>query len=408
MSDAVIEEKSVLAIHGGTPVRTTPMPVRKALDVQEYAAVESVFQYYQEQNQDPGYQGHFEDLYCNAITDFMGGGYADAVATGTASLYVALAALNLPKQSDVLVSPITDPGTLSAIILLGLRPKLIDAAPGSYNISFDEVQKRVDENTSCVLVVHAAGQGIADIAKIAQFCRDRRLKLLEDCSQAHGARVNGTLAGTFGDISAFSTMYRKASIMGPTGGFIYTQNQDYYHMALAHADRGKPRWIEGFNDRDPSQFLFPALNLHAGEIACAIGLASWSRLPETIKKRQEFLMALANQVNSQSKVCRGMAVDGSESPFYYPIFVNLDRIPVSKLEFAESLLKEGIPLNPHYRYVVEEWPWMKPYLADDFHCNNAINARDRSFCLYLNENYGESEVEHIVHAIQKVENYFTK
>lgn len=408
MSISSLEQIDCLAIHGGTPIRQAPMPARYAFDIQDRKIIDEVFDWYYQRGEDPGYQGHFEELYCKEITGYMGGGYADAVATGTASLFVALAALDLPKQSDVLVSPITDPGTLSAIILLGLRPKLVDTSPNNYNICLDTIKTRIDKNTACLLLVHAAGQAVADIQNIANFCHERGIKLLEDCSQSHGARAQGQLVGTFGDIAAFSTMYRKASITGPTGGFVYTKNEHYYQQALAHADRGKPRWITDFNDRDPSQFLFPALNLHLGEIGCAIGVASWKRLPETIRKRQDFVKKLAVQIANNSKICSGLPINGSESPFYYPIFVDTTKITVSKIDFAKALMAEGIPLNPHYLYLVEDWPWLKPYLVDDFKCQEARNARDRSFCLYLNENYTEMEVRDIITAIQKVENYFIK
>ncbi len=107
-----------LAIHGGKPVREEPMPVRMALGDAEIKMLNQAIAYYRERNVDPGYQGAFERLYTDGFVNMMNGGYADAVATGTAALYVAVAALDLPKGSEVLVSPITDPGTLSAIILM--------------------------------------------------------------------------------------------------------------------------------------------------------------------------------------------------------------------------------------------------------------------------------------------------
>jgi hypothetical protein len=70
--------------------------------------------------------------------------------------------------------------------------------------------------------------------------------------------------------------------------------------------------------------------------------------------------------------------------------------------------KEGIDLNPHYRFVVDEWPWVQPYLADGFKTENARSIRDRSFNLYLNENYGEAEASDTVEAILKVERHFGK
>lgn len=394
-----------LAIQGGKPVRTKLMPSRLALGQAELKKIEEVIAWYRDQGLDPGYQGHFEEIYCQKIAHSMGGGYVDAVATGTVSLYVALAALDLPKESEVLVSPITDPGTLSAIILLGLKPKLLDAKPESFNIGCEQVEERLDDKTSCALVVHVAGQAV-EMEPIVKLCHERGVKVLEDCSQAHGATINGSPVGTFGDIAAFSTMYRKASISGSTGGFIYTKSKDYYHQALAHADRGKPSWQEGFDDRDPSQLLFPALNLHANEIGCGIGIASWERLPATIKSRHVFITALANRLREESKVCRPYAITPGDSPFYFPIFVDESKITCSKTEFAQALIKEGIGLNPHYRYLVQDWPWLKPYLVDDFHCANAKNTIDQVFCLYLNEHYGEEELEDIMMAIIKVENYY--
>ena len=130
----LVTPNPTLAIHGGKPVREEPMPVRMALGDAEIKMLNQAIAYYCEQKVDPGYQGAFEKLYTDAFVNMMNGGYADAVATGTAALYVAIAALDLPKGSEVLVSPITDPGTLSAIVLNGLKPRLMDSQPESYNI----------------------------------------------------------------------------------------------------------------------------------------------------------------------------------------------------------------------------------------------------------------------------------
>src|SRR5271155_3124421 len=99
---------SKLAIDGGTPLRATPMPFRRAIGANERAMLLEALDYYNQRGLDPGYQGIFEQRYCNVFADLMSGGYADALATGTAALFVAVAALGLPEGSEVLVSPITD------------------------------------------------------------------------------------------------------------------------------------------------------------------------------------------------------------------------------------------------------------------------------------------------------------
>lgn len=394
-----------LAIHGGEPIRKEPMPPRLALGEAELKMLEQAIAYYRERKADPGYQGPFEKMYTDAFVAMMGGGYADAVATGTAALYVAIAALELPKGSEVLVSPITDPGTLSAIVLNGLKPRLMDSRPDSYNIGVKEFVDRITPAVKGAVVVHSIGQACA-IDQIVAEAHARGIKVVEDCSQAHGAKVMGRPVGTFGDIAAFSTMYRKAHMTGASGGVVYTRDLELFRKALAHADRGKPRWIKEFDDRNPSTFLFPALNLHTDELSCAIGLASLGRLTDTIVKRLAFVGDVSARLAEEATICRPYGYSPADSPFIYPIVVDTDRISCSKLEFAKAVEAEGIGLNPHYQYVVADWPWLKPYLADTFDTPNARSIRDRSFNLYLNENYGEREAADTAAAILKVEKHF--
>jgi len=399
--------RPLLAIHGGKPVRKEPMPLRLALGESELKMLNEALAYYREHKADPGYQGPFEKLYTDLFVAMMGSGYADAVATGTSALYVALAALDLPKGSEVIVSPITDPGTLSAIILNGFKPRVADSKRDSYNMGVAQFLERVTPNVSAVVVVHAAGQA-ADINDLVMEAHQRGIKVLEDCSQAHGAKVTGRPVGTFGDIAAFSTMYRKAHMTGGSGGVVYTRDLDLFRRALAHADRGKPRWQNDFDDRDPSTYLFPALNHNTDELSCAIGLASLQRLNDTIVRRQSFVFDVIERLVEQVKVCLPYTYSASDSPFFCPIVVDGDAITSNKIEFAEAVRKEGIDLNPHYKYVITEWPYLKPYLVDNFDTPNARDIRDRSFNLYLNENYGEREAIDCVEAIMKVERYYAK
>ena len=377
------------------------MPARLAFGEDEWAMVQDVFRYYRDRQTDPGYQGHFEQEYCRLFVESMGGGYADAVATGTAAVYVALAALDLPAGSEVLVSPITDPGSVNAVIHAGLRPKLMDSRPGSYNVGPDQVAARIGPDTKAALVVHSAGQA-CEIDAIVDACRRRGVRVVEDCSQAHLARWKGAPVGSFGDIAAFSTMYRKASITGASGGVVYSRDQHLARMALAHADRGKTPWIPGFDDKDPAQFLFPALNLHTDELSCAVGIASWRRLPATIAARMAYVKGL-DRLKDVSRFCRPYGWSEGDSPFFYPIVVDVASLPIAKIEFARRIAAEGIGLNPDYRYLLADWGYLRPYLADGFETPNARAMVGSSFNLFVNEKYGVREIDDTIAAIVKVE-----
>jgi dTDP-4-amino-4,6-dideoxygalactose transaminase len=395
-----------LAAEGGAKLRSTPMPRRLALGDAEVAMLEEAVRAYRAEGIDPGYQGIFEKRYTDDFVAMMGGGHADAVATGTAAIWLALAALELPKGSEVIVSPITDPGTIGSIILNGLKPRLADSRPDAYNMGTEQVLARLGPNVSAVCVVHSAGQA-TDVDRIAVEAHRRGIKVVEDCSQSHGATINGRPIGTFGDIAAFSTMYRKIHMTGGSGGVVYSRDLEIFRRALAHADRGKPRWRTDFDDRNPENYLFPALNWNTDELSCAIGIASLRRLRDTVVRRLAFVSELASMMAECDTLFRLHSWTPCDSPFILPVFVDPRRSRRSKIEVAEAVRAEGIDLNPHYRYLVHDWPWLRPYLADDFDTPQARSARDRSFCLYLNENYGPDEAADTAAALLKVHRALT-
>jgi dTDP-4-amino-4,6-dideoxygalactose transaminase len=399
--------KSDLAIFGGSKVRSQPMPPRMACGDTELQAIQELFAHYKSRKVDFGYQDTYERLYTEAFVQYQGvDGYADAVSTGTAALFVAIATLQLPPGSHVIVSPITDPGTLSAIILNQLVPVIADSSPNSYNMGVEQFEERITDKTKAVLVVHAAGKA-APVDLISQVARQRGIYVVEDCSQAHGAQLNGQKVGVFGDIAASSTMYRKALASGGCGGMIFTRSQELYHRATAYADRGKAFWTADFDAKDCTKFLFPALNFNLDEISCALGMKSLEKLEDTIRKRVNFLQILHEQIEQHSKVCQLSPISNDDSPFFHPIFVDSTKISCSKQEFARAIESEGIDINPHYMYVVNEWSWVQPYLADRFRATNAIECRDSSFNILFNENYGIKEAQDISAAIIKVEQAYS-
>ena len=398
------------------------MPFRGAFGSEEERVLQEAIRYYRDNQIDPPYDGEYETQFCNGFVEFMQGGYADAVASGTISCYIAVAALNLPKGSDVLISPVTDSGPLNAIIMLGLNPVLMDSAPNSYNIDIATFLERVTPNTSGVFLVHSAGEPV-NTEEIVKETHNRGIRVIEDCSQAPGAVVcknssdscdrscnvwTRRRVGTFGDIAAFSTMYRKTLTAGASGGLVYSTDQDIYHQAIAYADRGRPKWRKDYNNRNPGDALFPSLNFNTDELSCAIGLGSLSRLQNTIDKRCEFVECLCNLLSAESNICRPYNFHAGFSPFYFPIFVDEDKISCSKSEFSLAVESEGIPLGVHYDCVISSWDYAKKYLKDDFAACNAERVRDTSFNLFLNENYSEREAIDIVTAINKVESYFRR
>ena len=203
-------------------------------------------------------------------------------------------------------------------------------------------------------------------------------------------------------------MFSKTISSCGSSGLVFTKSKKLYHNVLAHADRGKPVWKQNLNLKDPSTALFPALNFNTNEFSSAITFASLSRVKETIKNRINFLRKL-NSYLAKSSVCYIRYKNFSLfSPFYISVSLRTNLLKVNKLKFVDEIKKEGVPLLNSYGCVIYQWKWAKKYLADKFVTKNAIDFKNKSFNLFLNENYGLREVKYIIKKILEVEKKYIK
>lgn len=382
------------------------MPSRIQFDQDAESAVQDVFAYYRQLKSDFGSKGHFEKLYAAEFVKFLDvPGKAEVVCSGTAALFVALQSLQLPTGSEVLVSPITDPGMISPIILLGHKVKLLDNAPDSFHPSLDSILERVTTDTKCLVLNHYSGKPIPDIKRICEWATDNKIKVIEDCSQAHGAKVSGSFVGTFADISCFSTMYSKTHSTGGQGGVCFTKDEGTYDRIRMCSSKGKPYHKADFNEKNPATFEMPALNLNLNEISCSIGVATLKKVSTVNRRRLNFLQRLEKSLLELPIKTKMVSASETDAPFF-SIFYAPQMSKSEKINFAQILMREGLTLNPNYQYVVDEWPWVRPYLTDSFRTENARALRDSTFHLLFNENYGTDEVHFICDSLIKAEGQY--
>jgi dTDP-4-amino-4,6-dideoxygalactose transaminase len=308
------------------------------------------------------------------------------VATGTLAVYAAIKALDLPRDSEMIIPPVTDGGAVSAALVAGIRTRPCDSAPSSFNTTFEEIRQSLSPQTKAVMVAHIAGEPLADIKQIVDYCKKNDIRLIEDCSQAVGAEVEGVKVGNFGDVAAFSIMYRKNLSSGGSGGVVYTRRPELFHTILGVCDRGKQSWRVDLNQNDPSQSLFAALNLSWNEFSASVAASSLGRLDETIARRRCFTRALY-EATRPTDICKPQSDARHWSPFFMPIHVDLKRISVDKFQLTRALASEGIGLLPQYGCVVSRWPWLAEASHQDFSLPNAESYADSTFNLFLNERY---------------------
>lgn len=404
-----------LAFEGGTPVRNVPWPARRLFGEQEKQAAIRVFDEAIESGAAFGYEGAHEQAYCRAFARTLGGGFADAVNSGSSAVYVALRALDPKPFSEVIVPACTDCGGVMPVPLLNCIPVPADCAPGSYNVGAEQIEARITDHTSAIIVAHLAGQP-ADMSPIMELARSRGLPVLEDCSQAHGAVYRNQPVGTWGDIAAFSTMSGKHHATGAQGGVVFTKDQPRYWHVRRIADRGKPFGLDGEMEN-----VLASHNLNQNELASAIGLVQLDKLPGIVAARRRIAQAVAAGCATLPAIRVIVDAPGTKSSFWFLLVeVETDQLTCDKDTFARAVAAEGIAVTARYdvRVCRERWfrerqifsvpglPWTSPSYGGDpdrgYPTPNADRVVDSQFRINIHENCGDREVSDIIAALAKV------
>ena len=410
----------MLAVDGGSPVRSTPMPKRALFGAAEREAAMGQFDAAIESGDAIGYGGAQEAAYEQAFTDFHGDGSADLVNSGTSAVYAAIGGLELKPAGEIVVPPITDPGGVMPAALLNLVPVVADAAAGTFNAGSQEIAAVLTPHTRAILVAHIAGEP-ADMDPILEIARKHSLPVIEDCAQSHGARYRGKLVGTLGTVAAFSTMSGKHHATGPQGGVVYSKDTEIGWACRRFADRGKPLGIPGGTN------VRAGLNLNGNELSAAVGRVQLARLPEIIASRRRVAAEIAVGLDGMTAIHMGRELPDTEGVYWFlRIRIDEQNLTVNKATFVSALSAEGIPANPSYRHLPAEadwfrqrrvfppsdYPWGLPDYKGDrnaqFPCPQAVAAAESHFLLHIHENFGTQEVADIVAALRKVETAYLK
>jgi len=412
----------VLAIHGGPRVRDEPWPARRLIGPEEKQAAVALLDEAIAAGEFVPYGGEQEQAYCREFAELLGGGYADGVNSGTNALYVALRALEIEPFTEVIVPPITDPGGAMPVALVNCIPVPADAAPDSFNTGAEQIAARITPRTSAVVVAHIAGLP-ADMEPIIALAGDRGLAVIEDCAQAHGAFYRGRPVGTLGDVAVFSTMSGKHSSTGGQGGVVFTRSEEIYWRVRRFADRGKPFGIEGAAGN-----VAASLNCNMDELSAAIGRAQLRKLPDIVRRRRDLARRIALGARRSLQAVRMTEeLPGCEGSYWFGLFaLDIDAVRVDKQAFVDALAAEGLPVAADYLHApaLADWlrrravfgrsryPWASDLYQGDpdvqYDAPNAVAANARHFRLAIHENCGETEVQHTLAAMRKVENAYLR
>ena len=412
-----------LAINGGVPVRTASWPPlvpgataygeeekRAAIEVIES---QSPFRYYGEKPL--GKVDKLEEAYAR----YVGTRFALATHSGSTALSVALAALGVGPGTEVIVPAFMWIADVNAIVHLRAIPVLAEIDE-TLNLDPNDLAQRITPRTKAIIAVHMAGTA-ADMPAILAIADQHGIPVLEDCSQAAGAMIEGQVVGSMGAVGIVSLQYNKNFTTGE-GGIITTSNEEIFRRSICYHDMGFERDMQGISVPQDSPFETWGMGARMDELRGAIGLVQLAKLPDLVGAMRGHQHRLREALGKTPGIHLRRLVDPTGDSGSYLAWFH-DSADLAE-EFMDALNAEGIPVSrPHggihqYRHMTnllsnapvttEGCPWSCPYNAEspmEYKANMLPRSNqllDKARMLSLPPLLTDQDINDVIRAFRKV------
>jgi len=373
--------------------------------------------------------GRFNERFEKELAAFIGIKHLITVNSGSSANLVAFSALTSPKLGERAIKKGDEvigvaagfPTTVNPIIQFGAVPVFVDVDLETHNINVDLIESAITPKTKAIMLAHTLGNPF-NVKRVKEICDKYNLWLVEDSCDALGAKYEGKMVGTWGDIATLSFYPAHHMTMGE-GGAVFSNNSELMTIAESYRDWGRDCYCKPgcddtcgkrFNQKLGSlpdgydhKYTYSHLgyNLKITDMQAACGLAQLKRLPEFVKARNTNFSYLAeNLLSIESFVELPKPTENSEpSWFGFPITLNkncgvsrkeltkyLDQNKIgTRLLFAGNLIRQPYFDGLDYR-VVGDLP-------------NTEITMNQTFWIGL---YPGLTKMHLDYTIQKLEEFF--
>jgi perosamine synthetase len=392
-----------LALHGGSPVRSTLLPYgRHEIDEDDIAAVAAALR------SDWLTSGPRVEEFEAAFAEAVGAVEAVAVSNGTAALHAAMFALGIGPGDEVIVPAMTFAASANAVVYQGGTPVFADVDRETLLADPARVVDQLTPRTRAIVAVDYAGQP-CDYDALRRVV-PKEVAIVADACHALGARDRGRPCGSLADINAFSLHPVKHVTTGE-GGVATTADETLARRMRTFRNHGitvdhRQRGLQSSWTYDIVELGY---NYRLTDIQCALGLSQLAKLDARIARRQAIAESYTRAFASTPEI-RPLAVRSGVFHAYHLYVVRLDlaRLSCDRATVFAALRREGIGANVHYIPV-----HLHPFYRDRFGtgpglCPSAEAAYEEILSLPMFPAMTSADVDDVIEAVRKVVDAFRR
>ena len=399
-----------LALHGGPQAKPTPYTLTNRYGEEEIVELRKAL----ESGKLMGPAGIVEEFE-GELASFFGVRHMVTVTSGTAALHTALCALGVAEGDEVITTPMTDIGTVAAILALHAIPVFADIDLDTRLIDPASVSERITAKTKCIITVHMSGMP-CDMDAFMAIGDETGVMILEDCAQAHAATYKGRMLGSIGDAGGFSMNESKQMTTGD-GGFVATNDDETGRIASLFRDKTYIR--DGSVGRGGQPIPFFALNYRANGLHAAVGRAQLAKLPGLVARRRAIASRYYAELGDREGVSLPHIVEGGD-PSWWPIAARYMGKKTSRDDVVDALRAEGLTISTgmspannilrtqmvqskRYYPLTDEVPsFWRDVVYDPDSCPNVDQLQDSVVRLPVDERYTDEDVDQTIAGVRKV------
>lgn len=327
------------------------------------------------------------------VADYTGAKYAVAIANGTAALHAACYAARIGEGDEVITTPITFAASSNCVLYCGGTPVFADINPETYNISPEDIERKITPKAKAIIAVHFTGQP-CEMEQIHAIAHKYNLTVIEDGAHALGAEYQGKRVGTLSDMTTFSFHPVKHITTGE-GGMILTNNPELYQRLKLFRTHGITREEELLTKNDGPWYyeqLDLGYNYRITDIQCALGVSQMDRLPEFLEKRKQIAKRYNEAFAANEQIQLPYQKEGCDNAWHLYVI----RIKNGKRkEVFEKLRAAGIGVNVHYIPVYQH-PYYRTHGYAEVTCPNAEEYYKECISLPMYPDLKEEEQEYVI------------
>lgn len=340
-----------------------------------------------------------------ALKAYLNAPHVLALSSATAGLHLALLALDLKQDDEIITTPMTFAATLNTIVLAGGRPVLVDVEPSTYNLDVAQLARAITPRTRAIVPVHFAGSPV-DLDPLYALAEKHGLRVIEDAAHAIGTEYKGRRIGAFGDTQVFSFHPNKNMTTGEGGAITTRDDKLAERMALLRFHgMDREAWNRfGKTGNQHYEILLPGFKYNMMDIQAALGLHQLPELDRFIARRTVLAQRYQTLFAGWKELTppRPPAYSHRHAWHLYVPLINPDAARMDRDAFMQAMKEHNIGTGLHYR-AVHLYPYyqrMFGFKRGDFPVAESIG--DRIVSLPLFPTMTEADQDRVVAAMRAI------